>query len=526
MTSNRASERGGWAYASLGVMSGAVALAFGELVAGVGGTRSSPVVVVGDRVIDLAPRPVREAAIAAFGVQDKAALLVGIYALAALFAAGLGLMARRRPMWAAGGLVFFGGVGVAAALAGDTGGLAAVVAPMVAAIVGVAVLRFTVAVLDGSLAVTPSGQVSVATDPTSPVGGAVHRRRFLTLTAGAVVLAASAGSVGRLLQRQGAAAASRLAVLLPRAARPAPPIPASADLGVAGISAVVTPNAAFYRIDTALFVPQVAAETWRLKIHGRVRRPFQLTYDDILRRPLVEEDITMACVSNELGGSLVGNARWLGISLLDLLEEAGIDSVADQVVARSVDGFTAGFPVESLRDGRAALLAVGMNGEPLPLTHGFPARVVVAGLYGYVSATKWLSDLELGRMADFDPYWIRRGWAREGPVKTMARIDTPRAGRAVAPGMVAIGGVAWAPTRGITGVEVRVGQAAWVAAELATEVNPQVWRQWRFAWTATPGVHKVSVRATDGNGETQPEERRPPFPDGATGWHTITVRVR
>jgi DMSO/TMAO reductase YedYZ molybdopterin-dependent catalytic subunit len=241
---------------------------------------------------------------------------------------------------------------------------------------------------------------------------------------------------------------------------------------------------------------------------------------------MVEEDITLACVSNEVGGTLVGNARWLGTPLLPLLERAGIDVRADQIVARAVDGFTVGFPVASVRDGRAALLAVGMNGEPLPIRHGFPARLVVAGLYGYVSATKWLAEIELTRFDAFDPYWIQRGWAVEAPVKTQARIDTPRGQQNVAGAAIAVAGVAWAQTRGIDRVEVRVDDGKWHECELADAVGMNTWRQWVHRWTdATPGRHQLTVRATDGTGTTQPEARAEPFPDGATGWHTITVTV-
>jgi DMSO/TMAO reductase YedYZ molybdopterin-dependent catalytic subunit len=317
-----------------------------------------------------------------------------------------------------------------------------------------------------------------------------------------------------------------MAVVLPRPARAAPRVPAAADLGIDGLSPFVTPNGDFYRIDVNLIVPQVTAEGWTLTIKGLVDAEVELTYGELLAMPLVEEDITLACVSNEVGGRLVGNARWLGTPLLPLLERAGIDGNADQIVARAVDGFTVGFPVESLRDGRAALLAVGMNGEPLPIRHGFPARLVVAGLYGYVSATKWLSEIELTRFDAFDPYWIQRGWAVEAPIKTQARIDTPRGLAKVSGSTIPVAGVAWAQTRGIAKVEVRIDDGEWNECELSEEVSANTWRQWLYRWEgAAPGRHQLTVRATDATGEIQPEQRVPPFPDGATGWHSIAVNV-
>ena len=488
-----------------GLLAGGAALAAGELVAGIGGTRRAPVIAVGDLVIEHVPRPVKDLAIETFGTGDKVALLVGIHAVIAVLAALLGIAATRRFAIGAAGIAAFGAFGVLAALAGDDAGAAEVLAPVVSAAVGIGTLRL----LLGAVV---------------PASTAVDRRRFLLLAAGAAAAGFSAASAGRFLQGRGSAAASRRAVVLPRPATPSPAVPAAADLGVDGLSPFLTPIDDFYRIDVNLLVPQVDAESWRLRITGLVDDDVELTYAEVLALPLVEEDVTLACVSNEVGGGLVGNARWLGAPLLPLLERAGIDRRADQVVARSTDGFTVGFPVDALRDGRAALLAIGMNGEPLPIRHGFPARLVVAGLYGYVSATKWLEEIELTRFDEFDPYWIRRGWAVEAPIKTQARIDTPR--RRAAGAVIPVAGVAWAPPRGIRAVEVRVDDGAWHECELAAEVGANTWRQWRYRWDdAAPGSHRLTVRATDGTGETQPEERVPPFPDGATGWHSVTVTV-
>lgn len=272
-------------------------------------------------------------------------------------------------------------------------------------------------------------------------------------------------------------------------------------------------------------VPRIAAGDWRLRVHGRVRRELELDFRQLLARPLMERDITLSCVSNEVGGSYVGTARWTGVPLADLLREAGVEAGADQLVSRSADGFTIGTPTAVVLDGRDTMLAVAMNGEPLPLTHGFPVRMLVPGLYGYVSATKWLVDLELTSFGDFDPYWVRRGWARQAPVKTMSRIDTPRPLARLAAGQVAVAGVAWAQHRGIRRVEVRADGGPWRPARLAAEQSADTWRQWVWPWEATPGRHTLEVRATDGTGATQPEDRAPPFPDGATGWHLVVVTV-
>jgi DMSO/TMAO reductase YedYZ molybdopterin-dependent catalytic subunit len=302
--------------------------------------------------------------------------------------------------------------------------------------------------------------------------------------------------------------------------------PAGAELSVPGLARYVTDNRDFYRIDTALVLPQVDPNTWRLRIGGRVRHPMEVSFAQLLARPMVERYVTLCCVSNEVGGSLVGNARWLGVPVKDLLDEAGPEAGADQVVSRSADGWTCGTPTEVLRDGRDALLAIGMNGEPLPVAHGFPVRMVVPGLYGYVSACKWIVSMELTTFDAYDAYWVDRGWARKGPIKTQSRIDVPRRGAEVAPGPVTVAGVAWAQHRGISRVEVSVDQGEWREARLAETASVDTWRQWSWVWEATPGKHSLRVRATDREGGTQPGELKSIFPDGATGWHTIQVTVR
>jgi DMSO/TMAO reductase YedYZ molybdopterin-dependent catalytic subunit len=342
----------------------------------------------------------------------------------------------------------------------------------------------------------------------------------------ALGVAAVAGLSGRWLSTRRSVSTARSAVALPPAASPAPTVPPGADLSIAQLAPYVTPNFAFYRIDTALVLPQVDPDVWRLRIHGRVRNPITLTYADLLRRPMVERYITLACVSNEVGGDLIGNARWLGVRLADLLDEAQPLDGADQVVGRSADGWTCGTPTAVLRDGRDALLAVGMNGEPLPVQHGFPVRVVVPGLYGYVSACKWIVELELTSFADFDAYWVPRGWSAQAPIKTQSRIDVPRPRNNVRAGPVTVAGVAWAQHRGIARVEVRVDDGPWHPATLAKSVSIDTWVQWSWRWEATVGEHTLQVRATDATGVTQPEQEQPVTPDGATGWHTVRITVR
>jgi len=498
-----------WTGAVAGLLAAGAGLASAELLGGAVHSERSPVVSVGNRVVDLVPRPVKEWAIATFGTNDKAVLLGGVLVLLAVGAVVVGVVAQRRGRTA--GLVgvgLFTLVGVVAALGRGGGGWAvasSVVAGLVAGLVLFLLLRRT----------RPA--------PGLPARDTVDRRRFLVVAgvvAGASVVAVAAG---RWLRAQGVAAAERLKVVLPRARRPLPPVDPAASVGVRGVSPFLTPNDRFYRIDTALAVPQVDPATWTLKVGGMVRNPVTLTWEELLARPMVEADVTIACVSNEVGGDLVGTARWLGCRLDDLLAEAGVDPRADQVVGRSVDGFTAGFPTAVL-DGRDALVAVGMNGEPLPVAHGFPARLIVPGLYGYVSATKWLSEIELTTFDAFEGYWIPRGWSVEAPVKTQSRIDTPRPGTRLEAGVpVAVAGVAWAPGRGITKVEVQVDDGPWRAARLAQEHAATTWRQWVWDWTPSPGEHRLQVRATDGTGATQTSTRTPVAPDGATGWHGITV---
>ena len=273
-------------------------------------------------------------------------------------------------------------------------------------------------------------------------------------------------------------------------------------------------------------MPDVPIDGFTLRIHGMVDRELELSFEDLLSRRLVEERITLTCVSNEVGGEYVGNATWIGVPMRDLLAEAGVQAGADAVKSTSADDFTVGTPLEVLQDEqRNALVAIAMNGEPLPLEHGFPVRMVTPGLYGYVSATKWLVDLEVTRFADFKAYWTTRGYAAKAPIKTSSRIDVPRSFERLKAGRNAVAGVAWSQDRGIEKVEVRVDDADWQEAELATEDNINTWRQWVYRWDAEPGTYKIAVRATDKSGYTQTSERAPIAPDGSTGWHNVDVTV-
>jgi DMSO/TMAO reductase YedYZ molybdopterin-dependent catalytic subunit len=508
-----------------GVASAAVALGVAELVAVTTGPRSAPVVAVGAVVIDAVPEPVKEFAISVFGTRDKLALQVGTLVLLGVFSAGLGVLALRRRAYGLAGIAAFGAIGVAAAVtrhdANWTAALPSAVGALVAAGVLLVLLR---ALSERPAGAAPDGVVAYGAAPDGASDAA--RRRFLALSGTALAVAVGAGFGGRWLAGRRTVAAERSAVHLPAPASAPPPLPADVDLNLPRLAPFVTPNRDFYLIDTALVVPQVAPETWTLRIYGRVRQPLTLTYRQLLARPMIERYITLCCVSNEVGGGLIGNARWLGVPVKDLLDEVVPADDADQVVSRSVDGFTAGTPTAVLRDGRDAMLAVGMNGEPLPVEHGFPVRMLVPGLYGYVSATKWLAELELTSFADFTAYWVRRGWAAKAPIKTQSRIDTPVDGGHPSPGRVVVAGVAWAQHVGISRVEVRVDDGPWHEARLASVPSIDTWRQWSWPWEATPGRHRLTVRATDATGAVQPEDERPPAPDGATGWHTIAVTVQ
>ncbi|WP_410811938.1 molybdopterin-dependent oxidoreductase [Micromonospora sp. 067-2] len=548
-------------YAALaGVTAAAVAIGIAEPVAVLTGPRSAPLVAVGGVVVDAVPESLKQFAIDLFGTADKIALLVGTALLLGAFAALFGVLSVRRLALGLAGIGAFAAVGVVAALTRAGADAADALPSLVGGSLGALVLWMLIAgplELDpwpwspptpttspAGAPVSPAGPVPsdslpVPVTPAAPPEPAVlgtaapavgvdpeSRRRFLTGAGVLLGTATVAGLGGRWLAGRRGVSAAREAIRLPAPVAPAPALPAGADLSVAQLAPYVTPNFGFYRIDTALVVPQVDPATWRLRIHGRVGTERTYSYADLLARPMVERYVTLACVSNEVGGDLIGNARWLGVPLRELLDEVQPEEDADQVVGRSVDGWTCGTPTAALRDGRDALLAVGMNGEPLPVEHGFPVRMVVPGLYGYVSACKWVTELELTRFADFDAYWVPRGWSAQGPIKTQSRIDAPRSRNRLTTGPVTVAGVAWAQHRGIRGVQVRVDGGPWQQAELAPTVSVDTWVQWSWRWDATPGEHKLQVRATDATGETQTERTQDVAPDGATGWHTVTVTVR
>lgn len=507
-----------------GILAAGAALAMAELASALLDDTRSLVLSVGDWVIDSVPGWLERAAIATLGTADKPVLVGGILVVSAVFGALLGIVATRRFIGAALGFVVFAILGAAAAGADpQSNGPGPLLAGLVGAAAGMASLWILLSAAPAKAAPAPSGVAEPAVSMTT--GGRGDRRRFLGVAGAVAAVTAMAVVAGRLLVENERINRIREAIGLPAPARRAGPVPPDADLEIAGLTPLFIPNDGFFRIDTALTIPQVDPASWTLEVGGLVDRPFTLTYDELLAMPHVEADITLACVSNEVGGGLVGNARWQGVPLRVLLERAGVQEGGTQVVGRSVDGFSAGFPTVAAFDVQDALVAVGMNGEPLPTRHGFPARLVVPGLYGYVSATKWLSKIELAGWDDVDGYWIPRGWAKEGPIKTQSRIDVPRPGSTIPAGETVIAGVAWAPTRGIERVEVSIDEGAWQEAVLATSLDVDCWRQWYLPWVAEPGSHALTVRATDGRGEVQTDQRTPVAPDGAAGHHRIDVAV-
>ena len=527
----------------LAVASGA---AVAELVAAVlGRPQAGTVVAVGAVLVDAAPTPVKEFAVATLGTADKPVLLGGIAVVLTVLAAGLGVVASRNRVAGLAGVAVLGLVGTGAAL---TRPAAELVDALPSLVGGLVIAGALLALLRSLRAPRPAGSertrrsvhlthptprsLTPSPDPLAPglsddraappeerAGVAVDRRAFLGAAALVAAGAAATGGVAALLGRSATSTRVRESVRLPAPTEPAPPLPAGVEPGF------VTANADFYRVDTALTVPRVDLGSWRLTIGGLVDSPAELSFADLLDRPLVERVVTLNCVSNEVGGPYIGTARWLGVPLAPLLREVGVRPGADQLLARSVDGMTIGTPMAALFDGREPLLCVGMNGEPLPPEHGFPVRMLTPGLYGYVGACKWLGELKATTFADVDAYWVERGWAPQGTVKTASRIDRPVPFAPLTPGAVPVAGVAWAQGRGIRAVEVRVDDGGWQPATLLPVPSVDTWVQWRYDWPATPGSHSLSVRATDGTGAVQPEERVDPFPDGAAGWHTITVSV-
>jgi DMSO/TMAO reductase YedYZ molybdopterin-dependent catalytic subunit len=521
----------------VGVLSTFAGLAAAEVVTGLGRGSSSPILPVGQKMIDATPRSVREWAIRNFGTSDKAVLIVGT--LFSLFVIGsiVGVLAVKGRLLAAYVITSAVGlIGMWAVLVRPAPTFGKLLPAIVGTLASLAALRY--------LAAGPHAQQGrVPLDGDVDERERLGRRTFVQAATTVGVMAALAAVIGRLLKERFGVEEERAAlqlpaptdtvapiVTVPTSGAPAVSTPGEAtDFGIDGVTSWVVPNSDFYRIDTALSVPQVSKDSWSLHIHGMVDKEITLGFADLLKRPMIERYVTLSCVSNEIGGDLVGNALFQGVRFKDVLDEAGVQPAATQVVSRSVDGWTAGSPTAVIMDGRDAMIAIAMNGEPLPPEHGYPARLVVPGLYGYVSATKWVTEIELTRWEDFDAYWIPRGWAKEGPIKTMARIDRPSSRKkytADASGVIEIAGLAWAVHRGISKVEVSIDDGAWQACELAGVPSDDTWRQWRYGWAgAQSGDHLVTARAYDGSGQPQPSQPKSVAPDGAQGYHSVRFIV-
>lgn len=532
--------------AAAGVASVILGLGVAELVAAFVAPHASPVLVVGSQLIDWAPPWAKSTAIALFGTGDKAALLTGVAVALVVVAGASGVLERWKPPIGRIVIGAEGVFGVGAAIARSGSSPADIIPGVVATVVAVIALGYLLRRLDeqprprpinpATLRATGSAKAASRTTPSEVAAAAaaqraaaarLSRRRFLGLSGGAVVVGALALVGGYALEAGArAAAAARNALKLPAPAVKAPAVPAGAEFDIPGLAKVVSSNAEFYRIDTALQVPQLDPTQWELKITGMVEKPVTVTFAELLALPLEESYATLMCVSNEVGGNLIGNAKWLGYPIRHLLARARPTASADMVLSRSSDGFTASTPLSVLQeDDRNAILAVGMNGDPLPPEHGYPVRMVVPGLYGYVSATKWVVELEVTRFADRTAYWTDRGWSAHGPVKLESRIDVPRSGANVKAGRTAVAGVAWHQHTGIQKVEVRVDGGDWHEADLATAISADTWVQWRWEWDAPAGQHRLEVRATDATGAVQTSAVADTVPDGATGYHAIQVSV-
>ncbi len=515
---------------AIGMLAAVGSTAAGSLVGAIASV-DSPVAAVAGTTIDNVPGPVRRWAISTFGTSDKLVLGIGIVVVLALIATFVASAAARRRWVVTAAIVALMLIGFLALDDVTPGAVVATIASALAAWVPFGVLlRFAApprrvpVTVDAPVTASPAAEPMVIHRWEAPVDRRAFVARAGALWAGTAAMAGVAGAINRSDTASVTSARAQFPTVPAGSADAAPPVPAGASVG-GGVEPFITPNDDFYRIDTAFLAPRVALEDWRLEITGAVDRPLTLDYAQLLDRHIVERVVTLCCVSNEVGGDLIGTAKFIGVPLAELLEEAGVQAGGTQVAMTSEDGWTCGFPTEIAMDGRDALVAVGMNGEPLPTEHGFPVRLVVPGLYGYVSATKWLRKIELVGLDDFDGYWIPRGWSKDGPVKTQSRIDVPKRGADVAAGRVAVAGVAWAQHRGIEKVEVRVDQGDWVEARLGDAYSIDTWRQWVYEWDATPGDHELQVRATDGNGDVQTADQALPAPDGATGHHTVVVSV-
>jgi DMSO/TMAO reductase YedYZ molybdopterin-dependent catalytic subunit len=528
---------GSWRPAVAGALAAGVAIAASELVAGLVRGTPSLITSIGSLVISLQPPGAKDLMVNLFGTNDKVALNVGVVVIAPVVAAAAGVLAARHRWLGVAMFVAFGLLAGTAALRDPLASQALAVGNAgVAVAAGLVALLGLLALADGlAFQGDPGesgaeGESAADGDPGDSVADLRTpewtRRRFLIASAGTLGGVIVAGGVGHSLLDDQHADAIVSSSRIPAPLLAVPPLAADQALATPGLTPLVMPNADFYRIDTALRVPRVDPATWKLDVKGMVAHPLTFTYDELLAMPLYEQFVTIACVSNRVGEHLVGNALWTGVRLKDVLEAAGVQPGATQIVGRSVDGFTVGFPTAwAMAPEREPMIAVGMNREPLPADHGFPARLIVPGLYGYVSATKWLASIELTTREAVDGYWVPLGWAKDAPILTQSRIDVPKSGATVRPGAVDIAGVAWAPDRGITAVEVRVDDGAWQAARISRPISKATWVQWTLPWAATPGAHNLEVRATDGTGDVQTDRGSDPAPDGARGHHRILVMV-
>lgn len=497
---------------ALGVIAVASGIFVGELTSNFHSAWKTPVDSLGNWIISVIPHSVESIAISLFSTHDKGILVATILIGALLLGGVAGYLLLRDKREIAYAIValetFFGAFTV---LARPHAGITSLTPSLASGSASALVLYFVL------------GRVKPDQLEASPPRELKSRRQVLKFAGGAGVLGGLMLLTGQSVKTHSLNVIKRLAIKLPAATHPLPPLPVDPALTIAGLSTLITPNNQFYQIDTSINAPIIDVETWTLVIDGMVKNPITLTYSDLLKRPLFELDDTMACVSNPVGGNLVGNARWLGCRLDDLIREAVPLSSADQILSSSSDGFGAGFPL-NLLDGRDAMIAVGMNGQPLPIKHGFPARVIVPGLYGYVSATKWLTNIELTRFDIKQGFWISRGWSQLGPIKMESRIDHPNDGTSIPAGKFRFAGVAWAPLSGIASVQLGI-DGLWKDATLGPALSGTTWRQWWFDWDTTPGKHLVEVRAVSVSGGVQTREIADVAPNGASGWHTIHISV-
>ena len=526
-------ERTLWA-ALVGGVTATTTLATAEVVSLFLGGIGNPILAVGSAIVDLVPPGFKTLVIELFYTADKLVLFISLGLVVVVFAVVAGILQSRKGRWGEAVIGLVAVIAIAAAVTRSGATPVHAIPTLAGAALGILTLRALIGRLElwhGARQTAAHPSASLPSDALAPfpssVRPGVERRRFLRLTITIGVVSALVGAGARIAIAAATAVGDlRAAIRLPRAVTPAPAIPANATLDVEGISPFVTSNSGFYRIDTALQVPSVDPRDWTLRITGMVEQDVTIDFEELLALPMQESLITLACVSNEVGGGLIGNALWLGHPIRDLIARARPMPGADMVLSTSIDGFTASTPLEVLLDENTdALLAVGMNGEPLPLQHGFPARMVVPGLYGFVSATKWVVSLEVTRFADRVAYWTPRGWSERGPIKLSSRIDTPAARSSVPAGTVAVAGVAWAQHIGIDRVEVRVDAGEWREARLARAVSADTWLQWTYEWDAGAGDHEIEVRAADSDGLVQTEEKASVAPDGATGLHSVRVSV-